>query len=57
MSSKKSIGSSPFQLVYGTDAVMPLQLDLPVMKFIQDEFEESNPVQRRMLQLTETHQI
>lgn len=33
VSSKKSIGTSPFQLVYGVEAVIPVQLALPVMKF------------------------
>ena len=54
---KKSIGMSTFQLVYGTDVVMPLQLALPMMKFLQDEFDHKNPVQRRLLQLIEAHQI
>ena len=57
VSGKKSIGMSPFQLVYGTNVVMPLQLALPVMKFLQDEVDDENPVQRRMLQLIEAHQI
>ena len=26
---KKAIGTSPFQLVYGTDAVFPIQLGIP----------------------------
>ena len=34
VSTKKSIGTSPFQLVYGIDVVTPLQLALPVMKYI-----------------------
>ena len=36
---------------------MPLQLALPVMKFLQDEIDHENPVQRKMLQLIEAHQI
>ena len=28
---KKEIGTSPFQLVYGTDVVFPVQLGIPVM--------------------------
>ena len=48
---------SQFQLVYGTNSVMPLQLALSVMKFQQDEVDHENPVQRRMLQLIEVHQI
>lgn len=33
VSSKKSIDTSPFQLVYGVEAVIPVQLALPMMKF------------------------
>ena len=33
---KKSIGTSPFQLVYGTDVVFPVQLGISVMKFLQE---------------------
>jgi hypothetical protein len=29
---KKSIGMSPFQLVYGTDVILPINISLPVMK-------------------------
>ena len=29
---KKSIGMSPFQMVYGTDVVLPINLALPIMK-------------------------
>ena len=49
VSNKRSINSSPFQIVYGIDAVIPVQLDLAIMKFIQDEIEETNYVQRIML--------
>jgi hypothetical protein len=34
---KKSIGTSPFQMVYRTDMVLPINLSLPVMKLWQDE--------------------
>jgi hypothetical protein len=34
---KKSIGTSPFQMVYGTDAVLPINLALLIMKLWQDE--------------------
>jgi transposase InsO family protein len=29
---KKSVGTSPFQMVYGTNVVLPINLVLPVMK-------------------------
>ena len=31
---KKSTGNSPFRLVYGTEAIFPIQLTLPVVKFL-----------------------
>ena len=31
---KKSIGTSPFQFVYGIDVVFPIQLVTPVIKFM-----------------------
>ena len=57
VSNKRSIISSHFQIVYRAEAVIPVQLALPVMKFIQDEIDEPNSIQRRMLQLIENHQI
>jgi hypothetical protein len=39
---KKSIGTSPFNLVYGTQAIFPIQLELPVVKKIQEEEGEPN---------------
>jgi hypothetical protein len=34
---KKSIGNSPFQMVYATDIVLPINIALPIMKLWQDE--------------------
>jgi hypothetical protein len=45
---KKSIGISPFQMVYGTDVVLPIDLALPVMKLWQDQKKEPNHVTRRI---------
>jgi transposase InsO family protein len=50
---KKSIGMSPFQMVYGTDVVLPINLALPVMKLWQDSKEEPNDITRRINQLIE----
>ena len=41
---KKAIGTSPFQLVYGSDVVFPIQLGIPVMKFLQDSQEEPSDI-------------
>ena len=51
VSTKKSIGTFPFQLVYGTDVIFPASLEAPVMKFLQEQETESNPIQRRINQL------
>ena len=45
---KKSIGMSPFQLVYGTDAIFPNSLGVPVMKLIQELHTEENDIIRRI---------
>ena len=53
---KKAIGTYPFQLVYGTDVVFPVQLGIPVMKFLQDSQEEPSDIQRRVYALIELQQ-
>ena len=57
VSTKKSIGTSPFQLVYGIYVVFPASLGMPVMKYIQEEDSETNPTQIRINQLIEVHQL
>jgi hypothetical protein len=56
VTTKKSIGTSPFKLVYGTDAIFPVQLVLPVAKFFQEDQTEQNDMVRRMLDLVELQQ-
>jgi len=50
---KKSIRNSPFNLVYGSNVVFPIQLILPVAKFLQEEQDEENDMARRMGNLVE----
>ena len=57
VSTKESIGTSPFKLVYGIDVVFPASLGMLVMKYIQEECSEPNPTQRRINQQIELHQI
>ena len=47
---KKSIGMSPYQLVYGIDAIFPTSLGVPVMKLIQEVQSEDNDMIRRINQ-------
>jgi hypothetical protein len=56
ISTKKSIGMSPFQMVYGNDVVLPINLTLPMMKLWQDTKEELNDVTKRINQLVEVQQ-
>jgi transposase InsO family protein len=56
INTKRSLGTSPFQLVYGIDVVFPTQLGLPVLKFLQEEMEEPNDIQRRIFQIIEVQQ-
>ena len=53
---KKAIGTSPFQLGHGTDVVFPVRLGIPVMKFFQDSQEEPSDIQRRVYALIELQQ-
>jgi hypothetical protein len=56
ISTKKPLGTSPFQLVYGIDVVFTTQLGIPVLKFLQEEIEEPNDIQRRIFQIIEVQQ-
>lgn len=53
VSTKKYVGTSPFQLVYGTNLVFPASLGAPVMKFLQEQEVEPDSMQRRINQLVE----
>ncbi|XP_059073239.1 uncharacterized protein LOC131874041 [Cryptomeria japonica] len=55
---KKAIGRSPFELVYGTHARLPMNNFLPVYKFIQvNDLEIFDPMKERMEQIMELHEI
>ena len=56
VTTKKSIGTSPFQLVYGVDAIFPIRLSFLVINLMQDIKEEPNEVNRRMLQIVQLQQ-
>ena len=47
LTTKKSIGMSPYQLVYGTEEVFPTSLGVPVMNLVQKiQIEEDSMVRR-----------
>ena len=53
---KKSIDTYPFKLVYGTEAIFPVQLALPVAKFLQETDAEPSDLTRRIHDLVELQQ-
>jgi hypothetical protein len=56
VTTKRSLGVSPFHLVYGIEAIFPSQLALPVEKFFQDFQGEPDDMIRRIQQLVEVQQ-
>ena len=56
ISVNKSIGTSPFQLVYDSKVIFLNSLRFLVMILLQEEDSETHPTQRRMYQLVELQQ-
>lgn len=56
VSQKKSIGMSPFEMVYGVDAVFPTSLSVPVAKLFQEADGEEDPMQQRISQMIHLQQ-
>ena len=48
LTTKRSIGVSPYELVYGLEAKFPSSLGVPVMKLLQESQAEPNDMQRRI---------
>jgi predicted amidophosphoribosyltransferase len=56
VTTKKSLGTSSFHLVYGAEVVFPTHLTLPVAKFFQDYEGEPYHMIRRIHQIVEVPQ-
>eukprot|EP00253_Pinus_taeda_P032149 PITA_32149 len=50
LTTKRSIGTSPYQLVYGMEAMCPSSLGILVIKLLQEIQAEPNDIQRRINQ-------
>eukprot|EP00253_Pinus_taeda_P023414 PITA_23414 len=50
LSTKRSIGMSPYELVYGMEARFPSSLDIPAIKLLQEIQAKPNDIQRRINQ-------
>jgi hypothetical protein len=44
-------------MAYGTKAILPTQLGLPILKFLQQELEEPNNLQRIIFQMIEVQLV
>lgn len=53
VTTKRSIGKSPFEFVYGNAVIFPMQTEIPVAKLFQDAKEEPNSLTRRINHLLE----
>jgi len=47
---KKSIGMSPYELVYGMESIFPSSLGIPTIRLLQEIQAEPNDIQRRINQ-------
>jgi transposase InsO family protein len=56
VTTKRLIGTTQFQLVYGTEVVFPAQLALPVENLLQYQEAEPDEIIKRMHQLVEVQQ-
>lgn len=56
VTSQKSIGMSPFELVYGADMVFPTSLAVPVMRLLQEVSNEEDDIQHRINQMIHLQQ-
>jgi hypothetical protein len=56
VTTKISLGVSPFQLVYGVEAIFPSQLALPVVKLFQYYQGELDNMIKRIQQLVEAQE-
>eukprot|EP00253_Pinus_taeda_P026384 PITA_26384 len=56
VSQKKSIGTSPFELVYGVDTVFPTSRTALVVKLLHEASSEEDPMERRLNQMVHLQQ-
>jgi transposase InsO family protein len=56
ITTKRSIATSPFQIVYGTKVVFPTSLGFPVMRLLHEQYVEPDATQRRTNELINVQQ-
>ena len=48
---KDATGFSPFQLVYGLEATLPIECEIPLLKLAVELLPDTTPVEERLLYL------
>jgi hypothetical protein len=56
ITTKRSIATSPFHIVYDTEAIFPTSLGLPMMRLLQEQDVDPNSTQRRTNELINIQQ-
>ena len=57
INTKRAIGMSPFQLVYGPEVFLLASLGVPVMKKLQEKQYKPNHMQRRINQIIKLNEV
>ena len=57
ISRKRSIGTSPFELVYGTNVIFLVYLGIQVLKYLQIQDSETDSMQNRINHLIELQEL
>ena len=57
INTKRAIGMSPFQLVYGAEVIFHASLCVPVMELLRDPLDNPNPIQRRINWIIELNEV
>ena len=53
ITTKTSTGKTPFELVYGLEAKLPMNLQIPILRFAQQYTTDAEAIQGRINQLIE----
>jgi hypothetical protein len=52
---KTATGFSPFQLVYGLEAVLPIECQIPSLKLAVQLLPDTSPLEERLVHLEQRH--